>query len=163
MSARMEKVREALARCVPATSGLLAPALAEAEEWEDIRDGLERLLQRRMDEMQRIEHRAEAAEAERDAAYNMCGTCRAYSGTTSGCEECSEFMEESGHNARRHEQSEAAEADLNETRSLLLKATDDRRLKAVEAEADRLKAALERIYQSGRGRHVEIARDALNV
>src|SRR6187399_1874516 len=34
MSARQEKVREALDRCVPATSGLLAPALAEVEEWE---------------------------------------------------------------------------------------------------------------------------------
>ena len=40
------------------------------------------------------------------------------------------------------ERAEAAEADLNETRSLLLKATDDRRLRAAEAEADRLKAAL---------------------
>jgi len=34
MSARQEKVREALDRCVPATSGLLAPALAEVEETE---------------------------------------------------------------------------------------------------------------------------------
>jgi len=34
MSARMEKVREALNRCVPTTSGLLSAALAEVEETE---------------------------------------------------------------------------------------------------------------------------------
>ncbi len=35
-------------------------------------------------------------------------------------------------------------------------------LEAAESEVARLRTALERIYQSGRGLHVEIARDALN-
>lgn len=35
-------------------------------------------------------------------------------------------------------------------------------LAQVEAERDRLRGALERIYQTGRGLHVEIARDVLN-
>jgi hypothetical protein len=93
MSARQEKVREALMR--PAVDRAdyerLAAALAEVEEWE------------------------------------------------TRCARGDELLSQAGRAL------EAAEADLNETRSLLLKATDDRRLRAAEAEADRLRAAVEEI------------------
>lgn len=36
------------------------------------------------------------------------------------------------------------------------------RAEAAEAEVERLRSALERVYQTGRGVHVEIAREALN-
>ncbi len=79
-------------------------ALAEVEEWETRLTELDgAFVAWRINSYAKADalgERLAAAEAERDAAYNMCGTCRAYSGTTSGCEECSEFMEESGHNAR---------------------------------------------------------------
>ena len=70
MSARQEKVREALDRCVPATSGLLAPALAEVEEWEaevqrlgdDVAEQALRIIDLGQKENEAVA-RAEAAEA----------------------------------------------------------------------------------------------------
>jgi len=94
MSARMEKVREALRWN---TTGLRLPALAEVEEWET-----------------RLAEYGERIDGWRD-----------------------------GEEYRRlYSRAEAAEADLNETRSLLLKATDDRRLRAAEARIVELEAAL---------------------
>ena len=42
-----------------------------------------------------------------EASWNCCSTCDQWSGTTQGCEECSEFMQESGHGPRVGELSDA--------------------------------------------------------
>lgn len=64
-------------------------------------------------ELVTLAERAEAAEAaltERDANAGLCGTCGEWYGIGHGCEECSEFMQESGHNARNNEYLDAAES-----------------------------------------------------
>ncbi len=73
MSARQEKVREALALAWPdnhVEDDEFIAALAEVEEWEAERDvlrqGIADLEERRQREMIALAQRAEAAEAERD-------------------------------------------------------------------------------------------------